>query len=225
MIIERVETKGTVLNGKEVMVTTDGKWYRAIDLTKALGNNFIYTATNSLEAVGSKGITEIFKTDLNEREYKFINLEKLKKEWVNHEGEIKADKTKARTTYPSIKKAMKLINESTQGNTQIIIDLKSHKANKDADKSVNIILEELIKISQQLDSKETMEKVQTLAKENTDLHKVIKELHTQLELSEKKYEELKSFNLKAVAERDRLQSENTELRQFKSNIQKMLGKG
>lgn len=223
MAIEKVETKGTILNGKEVMITTDGKWYRAIDLTKALGNNFIYTATNSLEAVGSKGITEIFKTDLNEREYKFINLEKLKTEWLKHEGDIKADKTKARTTYPSIKKAMRLINESTQSNTQIILDLKKHKANRDADKSVNIILEELIKLSQQLDSKETMEKVQILSKENSDLHKAIKNLHEQLELSEKKCEEIKSINIKAIADRDRLTAENTQLKLFKSNIQRMLG--
>ncbi|MGL5460533.1 MAG: hypothetical protein ACRDBY_13035 [Cetobacterium sp.] len=224
MAIEKVETKGTILNGKDVTITSDGKWYKAIDLTKALNSNFIYTATNSLEALGVKGITEIFKTDLNEREYKFINLDKLKSEWVKHEDEIKADKTKARTTYPSIKKAMRLINEATQSNTQIILDLQKHKANRDADKSVNIILEELIKLSQQLDSKETMEKVQILSKENADLHKAIKNLHEQLELSEKKYEEIKAINIKAIADRDRLTEENTQLKIFKSSIQKMLTK-
>lgn len=225
--MERVNTKSQIVNGREVMTTTDGKWYRAIDLANALGNNFIYTATKSLEDVGASGITGVFKTNLNEREYKFVNLDKLKSEWSKHEEDVKSDKSKSRTTYQSVKKAMTLIKEATEGSTtKITMDLNEHKdrANKGVS-SVNIILEELVKISQQLDSKETMEKMQEISKENSSLKKTITALQSQIELSEKKYEELKNFNLKAVAERDRLASENEQLKIFKSNIQKMLGQG
>ncbi|MGL5189932.1 MAG: hypothetical protein ACRC7S_09840 [Cetobacterium sp.] len=197
--MERVETKNLDFMGKQMMVTKDEQWVRMLDLIKILNNNLIYTIAKMLEeGVGARDITRVYTTWENNKEYKFVNVENVKSTWEKNRDKLFKIYPNAKSVEASVKK----LNFDNQA-TKIEGD--------NMQKSIDLIFEELIKISK-------MEASSGLKDENKKLLKEKEFLADQLSKLNAKYDELKSINLKIVSERDSLMKDREELQHIRNTM-------
>lgn len=237
----------TVKNGTHrVMFTEDMKYFKGVDMITALGTKFIYSITSTLEENGINVKVEL-KPPQGNRVYQFIEVggilkleELIDKLYPLDENKKRNFPREKRGYFESqlialrdYKQAMVMsgilkLEEREAENPKVKEDTAQHR--------INIIFDELLKLSSDIDTKVNVEELGRLSKELSDtkaeLQRVIAEskslakeeiaIKKQLQLSEAKYEEVKSVNLTLVSQRDILQAENIELKKFKSNIEQML---
>lgn len=215
-----------------VLFTEDKKWFKVTDVTTALGNKFIYSAGMVAKELG-QDIKMESKTPTGNRLYTFMSVEGLlnlpklidsRYPLVNGKKTYPADK---RGYYESVIISVKEFRQAlelsgvikAESGTSIVVDLEKPKHDP-----IEVIMEELIKLSQDIDNRVDMKALNQLSKEKADAEKNLEETKKQLKLSEDKYSELKGINLDLVKQRDNLKAENEVLKKFKNNIESLIGK-
>jgi hypothetical protein len=248
MKFKYVDIKTTKNGTHRVLFTEDMKWFKGTDMVNALGTKFIYSITSTLEENGIVAKKEM-KTPDGNRMYQFIEVEGI----LKLEGVIDAlfpQDEKGKRHYPTEKRGY---YESLQAclrdykqsmvNSGILklegIEKSEEPQAPPPQQRLGIIFDELLKLSEEIDTRVNMEALNKLSMELSDakaeLQKTLAEnkalvkesigIKKQLELSEAKYEEVKKVNLDLIKLRDHLQAENDELSKFKQKIENLIGKG
>lgn len=190
----------------EVLMTEDKRYIKMKDLADAMSSNYVYSLSKAVCAV-SQEPTVMWSFEVEKRSYQFIDVKMLVSEFNKHKKEI--EEQVHRTLFTSIKSFSEELSKVFVANKFI----ETNFDKKSIEEAIDSIMEKLAFIQEE-SSKEP----------EVDLEE-INRLKEQLKKSEMKYEELKNINLDLMKEKEKIKSENNELKLFKNSVMGLVKNG